>query len=96
MFVFAQDMGIRNWVKILLISTTLPPFTTAKKTWSKVLAILFLKYTPKLNAYPWKKRMPKSNYYFSKYGGWKFGQGNASVCTLNPSPVHISIRQGKM
>jgi hypothetical protein len=52
MFVFAQDMGIRNWVKILLISTTLPPFTTAKKTWSKVLAILFLKYTPKLNAYP--------------------------------------------
>jgi hypothetical protein len=52
MFVFAQDMGIRNWVKILLISTTLPPFTTAKKTWSTVLAILFLKYTPKLNAYP--------------------------------------------
>jgi hypothetical protein len=31
MFVFAQDMGIRNWVKILLVSTTLPPFTTAKK-----------------------------------------------------------------
>jgi hypothetical protein len=54
MFVFAQDIGIRNWVKILLVSTTLqslPPFTTAKKTWSKVLAILFFKYTPKLNAY---------------------------------------------
>jgi hypothetical protein len=51
MFVFAQDMGIRNWVKIFLVSTILPPFTTAKKTWSKVLAILFLKCTPKLNAY---------------------------------------------
>jgi hypothetical protein len=47
MFVFAQDMGIRNWVKILLISTILPPYTTAKKTWSKVLAIFFLKYTLK-------------------------------------------------
>jgi hypothetical protein len=52
MFVFAQDMGIRNWVKILLVSTTLPPFTTAKKTWSKVLAILFLKCILKLNASP--------------------------------------------
>jgi hypothetical protein len=31
MFVFAQDMGIRNWVKILFVSTTLPPFTTAKE-----------------------------------------------------------------
>jgi hypothetical protein len=30
MFVFAQDMGIRNWVKILLVSTTVPPFTTVK------------------------------------------------------------------
>jgi hypothetical protein len=35
MFVFAQDMGIRNWVKILLASTPLPPFTTAKKTWEQ-------------------------------------------------------------
>jgi hypothetical protein len=52
MFDFAQDMGIRNWVKILLVSTTLPPFTTTKKTWSKGLAILFLKCIPKLNAYP--------------------------------------------
>jgi hypothetical protein len=55
MFVFAQDIEIRNWMKILLVSTTLwslSPFTTAKKTWSKVLAILFLKCTPKLNAYP--------------------------------------------
>jgi hypothetical protein len=44
MFVFAQDMGIRNWVKILLASTPLPPFTTAKKTWevgSNLLAIFF-------------------------------------------------------
>jgi hypothetical protein len=23
-------MGIRNWVKILLVSTTVPPFTTTK------------------------------------------------------------------
>jgi hypothetical protein len=55
MFVFFQDIGIRNWMKILLVSTTLwslPPFTTAKKTWNKVLAIRFLKCTPKLNAYP--------------------------------------------
>jgi hypothetical protein len=28
-------MGIRNWVKILLASTPLPPFTTAKKTWEQ-------------------------------------------------------------
>jgi hypothetical protein len=52
MFDFAQDMGIRNWMKILLVSTILPPFTTTKKSWSKVLAVLFLKCTPKLNAYP--------------------------------------------
>jgi hypothetical protein len=35
MFVFAQDMGIRNRVKILLASTPLPPFTTTKKTWEQ-------------------------------------------------------------
>jgi hypothetical protein len=57
MFVFAQDMGIRNWMKILLVSTTVPPFTTAKtKFGAKGLAILFLKYTPKLYAYLWKKK----------------------------------------
>jgi hypothetical protein len=39
--------------------------------------------------------MPKSNHYFPKYGGWKIGQGNASVRTLDPPPVHISICQGK-
>jgi hypothetical protein len=99
MFVFAQDIRIRNWVKILLASTTLrarPPFSTAKKTWSKVLPILFLKSNPKSNAYPWKKRMPKSNQYFLKYRGWKFGQGNASVCTLDQPPICISSHQGKM
>jgi hypothetical protein len=32
MFVFAQDMEIRNWVKIFLAFTPLSPFTTAKKT----------------------------------------------------------------
>jgi hypothetical protein len=42
MFVFAQDMGIRNWVKILLVSTTVPPFTTAKiKLGTKVLQFSF-------------------------------------------------------
>jgi hypothetical protein len=53
---FCPNMGNRNWVKILLVSTTLPPFTTAKKTWSKVLVILFLKCTPIINAYPSKKK----------------------------------------
>jgi hypothetical protein len=53
-YVFAQDIRIRNSVQILYISTTLrsrPPFSTAKKTWSKVLPILLLKYNPKSNAY---------------------------------------------
>jgi hypothetical protein len=35
MFVFAQDMEIRNWVKILLACTPLLPFTTARKTWEQ-------------------------------------------------------------
>jgi hypothetical protein len=39
--------------------------------------------------------MPKSNHYFPKYGGWKFEQGNASVRTLDLSPIRISICQGK-
>jgi hypothetical protein len=55
MYVFAQDIGIRNSVTILLISTTLrsrPPFLTAKKTWNKVLPILLLKCNPKSYAYP--------------------------------------------
>jgi hypothetical protein len=54
-FVFAQDIGIWNWMKIFLVSTILPsrpPFSTAKRTWSKALPILFLKYNPKSNAYP--------------------------------------------
>jgi hypothetical protein len=29
-----------------------PIYNRKDKTWSKGLAILFLKYTPKLNAYP--------------------------------------------
>jgi hypothetical protein len=38
MFVFAQDMVIRNWMKILLVSTTVLPFTTTKtKLGAKVL-----------------------------------------------------------
>jgi hypothetical protein len=55
MYVFAQDIGIRNSVKILHVSTTLrsqPPFSTAKKTWKKVLPILLLKCNPKSYAYP--------------------------------------------
>jgi hypothetical protein len=51
-FVFAQDMEVRNWVKILLASTPLSPFTTAKKTWSKLFAIFFLKCILNLNTYP--------------------------------------------
>jgi hypothetical protein len=30
----------------------LQPYPCKDKTWSEGLAILFLKYTPKLNAYP--------------------------------------------
>jgi hypothetical protein len=42
MFGFAQDMGIRNWMKILLVSTTVPPFTIAKtKLGAKVLQFFF-------------------------------------------------------
>jgi hypothetical protein len=55
MCVFAQDIKIRNLVKTLHVSTTLqfgPPFSTVKKTLSKVLPILLLKYNPKSNAYP--------------------------------------------
>jgi hypothetical protein len=32
MFIFAQDMEIKNWMKILFASTILAPFTIAKKT----------------------------------------------------------------
>jgi hypothetical protein len=55
MYVFAQDIGIRNSVTILLVSPTLRsrlPFSTAKKTWNKVLPTLLLKYNPKSYAYP--------------------------------------------
>jgi hypothetical protein len=42
MFAFPQDMGTRNWVKILLVSPTVPPFTTAKtKLGAKVLQFSF-------------------------------------------------------
>jgi hypothetical protein len=42
-------------VKTLHVSTTLqfgPPFSTVKKTLSKVLPILLLKYNSKSNVYP--------------------------------------------
>jgi hypothetical protein len=54
MYAFAQDIRIRNSVKILHVSTTLrsrPPFSTTKKIWSKVLPILLLNCNPKSNAY---------------------------------------------
>jgi hypothetical protein len=98
MYVFAQDIRIRNLVKILHVSTTLrsrPPFSIAKKTSSKVLPILLLKCNPKSNAYSWKKRMPKSNHYILKYGDYKFGQRNASTHTLHQTPIRISNPQGK-
>jgi hypothetical protein len=42
MFVFVEDMGIMNWMKILLVSTTIPPFTTVKtKLGAKVLQFSF-------------------------------------------------------
>jgi hypothetical protein len=82
MYVFAQDMEIRNWLKILLASTPLPPFTTTKKTWSQHFAIFFLKCI--FNS--WKRRMPKPNHCYPKYGDWRLGQGNASVCSLAPPP----------
>jgi hypothetical protein len=85
-------MGIRNWMKIILAFTPLPPFTTAKETWNKLFAIFFLKCILNLNTYPWIKRMSKSNHYYLKYGGWRLGQGNVYVCSLAPPPV----RQRKM
>jgi hypothetical protein len=96
MFVFAHYMGIRNWVKILLASTSLPPFTTAKKTWSNIFAILFLKCILNWNTYLWKKRMPKYIHYYPKYGVWRLGQGNASVRRLAPPPIRICVPLGKI
>jgi hypothetical protein len=52
MFVFAQDMGIRNWVKILLASTPLPPITTAKKTWEQVSCNFLFEVHSLFNTYP--------------------------------------------
>jgi hypothetical protein len=40
--------------------------------------------------------MPKPNHYFSKYGGWRFSKGNASVRSLAPPTICICIFQGKM
>jgi hypothetical protein len=83
MFVFAQDMGIKNWMKILLVSTTVPPFTTVKtKFGAKVLQFSFWSILLNYMHIHEKKRMPKSNHYILKYGDSKFGQANASVCTL--------------
>jgi hypothetical protein len=73
-----------------------PQFTTAKKTCSKIFAILFLKCILNLNTYLWKKRMPKSNHYYPKYGIWRLGQGNASVCSMATPLVCIYIRRGKL
>jgi hypothetical protein len=51
MFILPQDMGIRNWAKILLASTPLTPFTIIKKIWNKFFAIFFLKCILNLNAF---------------------------------------------
>jgi hypothetical protein len=40
--------------------------------------------------------MPKPNHFYSKYGGWRFGQGSASVCSLAPPAASICICQRKM
>jgi hypothetical protein len=88
MYVFAQDIGIRNLVKILLVSTTLRsqlPFSTAKKTWSKVLPILLLKYNPKSNAYPLKKECPNPIIISSNMGiGNLVKETLASTPYINP------------
>jgi hypothetical protein len=40
--------------------------------------------------------MPKPNYCYLKYEGWRFGQGNASVYSLAPPSINICICRGKM
>jgi hypothetical protein len=96
MFVFAQDMGIRNWMKILLVSTTVLPFTTAKtKFGAKVLQFSFWSILQNYRPIHGKKRMPKSNQYILKYGDWKFGQGNGFRPHPKSTPIRISSPQGK-
>jgi hypothetical protein len=73
-----------------------PHLQPQRKLGSKLLAIFFLKWILNLNAYPWKKRMPKPNYCYLKYEGWRFGQGNASVYSLAPPSINICICRGKM
>jgi hypothetical protein len=94
MFDFAQDIGIRNWMKILLVSTTLrflPPFPTAKKTWNKVLAILFFKCTPKLNAYPWKKKNAQIQSLFLQI--WRLEIWSRKCFRLHPrSTPHLHFQ----
>ena len=45
------------------------------------------------------KKNSNPNHYYPKYGGWKVGQGNASICTLvrtlAPPPIRICICQEK-
>ena len=56
---FAQDIWIRNSVTIPFVSPTIwsrPPFTTAKKTWNKVLPTCLLKYNPKIISLSMKKK----------------------------------------
>jgi hypothetical protein len=90
MFVFAQDMGTRNWVKIPLASTPLPPFTTAKKTWSKHFAIFFLKYILNLNTYPWKEKNAQIQSLLSQIWGLKTWSRKCFHLQLGPIPrLHL-------
>jgi hypothetical protein len=73
-----------------------PHLQPQRKLGNKLLAIFFLKCILNLNAYPWKKRMPKPNHYHPKYGGWRFGQENPFVRSLAPPLVCICICQGKI
>jgi hypothetical protein len=98
MFVFAQDTGIRIWVKVLLVSITLRsllPFTTATKTWSKVLAILFLKCIPKLNAYPWKKINAQIQPLFLQIWGLEILSRKCFCLHPRSTSICISSCQGK-
>jgi hypothetical protein len=42
-----------------------------------------------------KKEYPKPNHYYPKYGGWRFGQGNASVHSMAPPPFAFAFAKEK-
>jgi hypothetical protein len=94
LYVFAQDIRIRNSVKILHVSTILrsrPPFSTAKKTWSKVLPILLLKCNPKSKCLSMKKKNAQIESLYPQIWGLEIW----SRKRFRPPPICISSPQGK-